>query len=274
MQNTNNIEKEKLTEVKMNYHKISLYILLIASLLLILVTVYKIFFSNNSPDILNKKKEVIISVETTTANIVSESEKEEKVFQDSNNLYTVSYEYPKNNEIVKNKIENYFKGWLEENSPDATELSQMNPEMKYSFTATYKVTSSANTKSYIYEIYSFTGGAHGGLTLLPITFDQEGNEINIEKILPAKSLKKVSEIAFVQLQKLRKDKLFAQKLTSKEVSDILKDTSMIKEGTNPVRDNYSTAWLDAEDVVIYFGQYQIASYAEGDFEIRIPVKDL
>ncbi|MDD3520749.1 MAG: RsiV family protein, partial [Actinomycetota bacterium] len=49
---------------------------------------------------------------------------------------------------------------------------------------------------------------------------------------------------------------------------------MFEEGTAPVYENYSNFVLLQNDIVIIFGQYQIAPYAAGMFGVRIPYEEL
>jgi hypothetical protein len=271
-----NTENKQDTEV--NFHKISIALFLFSTFLLISVLVYKLFIQKNNNEY-TKVEEIKLATNTinttaSTSDVFKNFETEKERIESKKDWYTASYEYPKGNEFIKNKIENVFKDWIKENEGDIPGLKKINPNPEYTFAAKYKTGSSSTTKSYIYDVYSFTGGAHGGISLLPYTFSADGKELSIESILPTNRLQKVSQIAFVEIQKQRKNKLFEQKLTSKEVSESLKDTSWVKEGTAPTRDNYNTVWLEGDVFVIYFGQYQVASYAEGDFEVRIPISEI
>ena len=55
--------------------------------------------------------------------------------------------------------------------------------------------------------------------------------------------------------------------------DIVPD-EIFEEGTEPVYENYSNFVLLQNDIVVIFGQYQIAPYAAGMFGVRIPYEEL
>ena len=63
-------------------------------------------------------------------------------------------------------------------------------------------------------------------------------------------------------------------MSAKDIDESLKDTTWLKEGTNPVRDNYSHVWIDGENIVISFGQYQVGPYVEGVYEVKIPKSEI
>ncbi len=159
------------------------------------------------------------------------------------------------------------------NFEEAKEGLGLNVEgLKYSFTADYKLVTSSSTISYVYEIYTFTGGAHGGTQILPITMNEKLEILSSEQVLPTEKLQKVSELAYQNLITQKKKRLL-EFMSEKEISENLKNDTWFKEGTAPTRDNYSSVWYDGEDLVISFGQYQIGPYAEGMYEVRIPKAD-
>ena len=49
---------------------------------------------------------------------------------------------------------------------------------------------------------------------------------------------------------------------------------MLKEGTQPLTNNYKNILFTNEGLIIYFERYQIAPYYYGDYKITIPYKYL
>ena len=91
--------------------------------------------------------------------------------------------------------------------------------------------------------------------------NQKNELVKVEDILPDNLLEKVSKIAKIEIQKQKKQKM---------PDYIAKDDTFIDEGVKPLRDNYSVVWPEGENIIINFGQYQVGSYAEGIYEVKIP----
>lgn len=210
-------------------------------------------------------------------------EKQDTDFKLDNDYLSVKINLPKDDYVKSQILLNYEK-WKQESGLTATSTRESlmlradSPEMKYAYVADYKIATTTNTISYIYSVYTFTGGAHGSSYKIAFTFDIKGRLLKLEDILPESQLKIVSDIAFKELTKISFSRLkeYADQsmkgLTYEKYLKDIKNTKWIKEGTEPKRENYNTAWLDGNDLVIYFGQYQVWSYAEGDYELRIPIK--
>jgi hypothetical protein len=122
------------------------------------------------------------------------------------------------------------------------------------------------------------GGGCGGIGYIAKTFNKNGREISIEEILPEKDLSKISDLAFNEIQKIRRQRIQISEMSAADKKEMLdnfsKDVSWIKEGTSPKRENYNVVWIDGKDIAIYFSQYQVAAYAEGDFIVKIPASIL
>jgi hypothetical protein len=206
-------------------------------------------------------------------------------FKLENDYLAVKIDLPKNDYVQSQILLNYEK-WKQESGITGTSTRESlmlradSPEMKYSYVADYKVSNSTNTISYTYNIYAFTGGAHGSSYKLAFTFDEDGKLLKTEDILPQDKLKLVADLAFKEISKVSFNRLKEygdQSMKGLTYEDYLKDKKSIKwikEGTEAKRENYNTVWLDGNDMIIYFGQYQVWSYAEGDYELRIPIINL
>jgi uncharacterized protein YxeA len=207
---------------------------------------------------------------------------EKETFKESAEWFDASIEYPRNNQKVRDIIFDQWNGFAKEsrlhdfkNFEEAKNELQLNVEgLKYSFTANYKIATSSDTISYVYEVYTFTGGAHGATDIFPITLNKNLQILKAEDILPEKSLEKVSRLAVDDLLKQKRERMKSYGMTEKDIAESMlensSDTTWIKEGTKPVRDNYSHVWIDGEDIVISFGQYQVGPYVEGIYEVKIP----
>ena len=265
-----------------NSHKkiIIIFLILCLAFFALLYIFIKIYFTSEK---IAKKTE---NLQNNISGILNGGNKtDEKIIylDDNKEWFEQEIQYPKNNQIVKDMIFEDYENFTKEtkvldfkNPAEAQKELNINSDYKYSFLATYEIATSTETKSYIYTIYTFTGGAHGATDIRAITLSDSGNEITLEDILPAKSLERISKIAYTEILKQKKAKL-QNSMTKKEYQEYLnnpENTEWIKEGTAAKRENYSVAWPQGEDVVIYFGQYQVGSYAEGSYTVRIPKSEI
>lgn len=214
-------------------------------------------------------------------------ENKKKVFEESSDWYETKITYPEQNERAANFVFTMWNDFARENQlKKYKNLAEAKKELglnvdgaKYGFTADYKLVegktlTGSSTLAYVYTVYTFTGGAHGSTQIIAFTQDEFGKTIGIEEILPKVKLDKIAKLSYENLLKQRRERMKSFNMTDKEIAESLKDDSWLKEGTAPTRENYSVAWLDGNDIVISFGQYQIASYAEGIFEVRIPADEI
>lgn len=217
-------------------------------------------------------------------------ENKEKTFEEATDWYEVKIKYPEQNAGASDFV---FKQWNDfanefqlksiKDRKDAQEklgLGDM-PEQKYSFSADYKLVEGGtlfgtSTLTYVFTIYNYTGGAHGGTYIAAYTLDEYGKVYSTEEILPTDKLEKINQFVFEEIQKQRKARLSSgdSGLSKSEIDEQLKDDTWVKEGTAPTRENYSVVWPEGSDVVVNFGQYQVASYAEGMYEVKVPKKML
>lgn len=213
------------------------------------------------------------STTTTTATITPVTI---EVYKDSKPWYNVSIEYP-NLPVAKAFIMSKYNSFTEDTKilqvktqPEAKEvLGLMNPDWKYTFNSTISTASSNNTTSYIFETYTFTGGAHGSTDISAITLDTDGKVLPVEEILKTQNLPKIAPIARREILTEKRKRLSAGGIESKDLESILAQDTMVDDGTKPTRENYSVAWIDGDDVVVHFGQYQVGAYAEGMYNVHI-----
>lgn len=121
---------------------------------------------------------------------------------------------------------------------------------------------SARALSLVFEIWTYTGGAHGNLDVIPLNYSLlSGQRLglvdifeNVDKALEIMSSKSRRELA-VRLGGGRVD-------------------SMILEGTEPVTDNFSALALVPGGVRVYFQPYQVAPWAAGTQRVFISLEEL
>jgi hypothetical protein len=139
-----------------------------------------------------------------------------------------------------------------------------NTAVPFDFIANWKpVQLNKRYLSFVINIYSFSGGAHGLNGVNAFNYDMvQKKELTINDFLgnSSQALQELSQIA-------------AQQVTSQlqssgvQIDDIL--TPMIQQGTKPTLDNYNNFNFNYNSLIIYFQQYQVAPGYVGPVTITI-----
>lgn len=172
--------------------------------------------------------------------------------------------------LGRKDVDRDVAGWVEriastfeaELAPRSLELEQQDRppcELMGSYTLTRP---SANALSIVFEIWTYTGGAHGNLDVIPLTYSLiSGQRLglvdifeNVDKALEIMSDASRKELA-IRLGGGRED-------------------SMIHDGTVPVAENFSALALVPGGVRVYFQPYQVAPWAAGAQRVFIPLEKL
>lgn len=238
---------------------------------LFLLVLFSIYFSYNKFNTPVQKKEIKDSPFSILLKNATDT------FTESTEWYETSIHYPKNNTKIRDQIFQLYADFSKEteikkytNLAEAKEGLQINVEgLKYSFTADFKIATSTNSITYIYQIYTFTGGAHGATQIFPITENEKQEIVTASQILPDDKLLKVSKLAESNIRIQKKERMKSFGMSDKDITESLKSDTFIKEGTKPIRENYNSVWLEGDNLVISFGQYQVGPYAEGIYEVKL-----
>ncbi|NPA36254.1 MAG: DUF3298 and DUF4163 domain-containing protein [Chlorobi bacterium] len=125
--------------------------------------------------------------------------------------------------------------------------------MKYEMTVKYEeYFARPGVLSVVFNIYQFTGGAHGNNFIVSLVFDTENN-----KILKLSDFVKAGE--FTKLRSFVRDKL----------KDNLEYDESVDEGTATPEDFSAFAVTD-DKLIFWFSPYQVASYADGLQRVEVP----
>lgn len=205
-----------------------------------------------------------------------------KLMTEEKDWYSLKLEYPENNMTVSDAIFSDLNAFANEfylkrykNFEEAAkELGLSSKDMKYTYSGEYETKESKDYFTYVYTIYTFTGGAHGSTIIKPITVGGNGAIVDVETILPLKNLEKISKLAEVEIWKQKKERMKEGGMSDKEINESVKNDTFVKEGVAPIRENYSSVWFDGDNLVISFGQYQVGPYSEGIYEVKIPRSEL
>jgi hypothetical protein len=118
----------------------------------------------------------------------------------------------------------------------------------------------------------FTGGAHPNTYYVTKTYDLgSGKSLNLSDLFTPGSdyLKQLSTLSSAQLI-ANSEYLQGLPADQRESDD---STRWIKEGTAATEDNFRSWGLEGKTLNIYFPPYQVASYAEGEHQVKIPLSE-
>jgi hypothetical protein len=165
-------------------------------------------------------------------------------------------------ELINDEINN-FKEDFKEPSPSGNWKNEL-------YISSDKYKAPGDIESYLLNIYTFTGGAHGGTNIVSKNFDKSKQcEIELSSVFQEDSnyLEVISQKSIKELMKrLVQDDIPAD---SKQLRE-----DWIKEGAAPKEENYRVFTFTPKEIVFHFGQYQVASYADGIQKVKIPLSEI
>ncbi len=144
--------------------------------------------------------------------------------------------------------------------PDFTLPSYMN---NWTLTASYEIYEhSADVASLVYTVGNYTGGAHPNYLYVTYTFDLiDQSRIALEDLF-VRGRDPWTTIAPLVMANL-----------TEQLGDAA-DGTWIESGSGTNPDNYRAFALTEDSLVFYFAPYQVAAYAAGGVEVRLPLDAL
>lgn len=160
---------------------------------------------------------------------------------------------------TSNEIDMWTKGWINDTKVVINEYKKTGYICNYPFQlyAEYSVTENKkDVLSFFIDYYQFTGGAHGITTKRAYTLDRKtGYSLTLDKLFKkGYDYKKVINSEIKSQISKDKEKYF--------------DSGALFKGV----DENTKFYLNGENLVIYYGSYEIAPYASGLPEFNIPLK--
>lgn len=117
--------------------------------------------------------------------------------------------------------------------------------------------------SLVFTHYTFTGGAHPNSSFRTFHFlISDGMNAEIAQLFSARGIRRISDLSINQL----KAKLGGP--------DGMSDGDWIRRGAGPNPANFSRFILQPGSLTVLFDAYQVAAYAAGPQEVRIPIAKL
>lgn len=169
--------------------------------------------------------------------------------QSSQNKYSEMYTF------IKNSKDEFLHDYGNITAEEAATM-QLGSDRKYNYLMSTKVATSTNTVTYIIDVYTYTGGAHGGTGEATFTYDKNGRLVTLNDLFTAPYLDRIVPLARAYfMNKFEHDSSFEDS---------------INEGTAPNMENYAAWYLTDDTITFIFQQYSIGPYVIGIQEFPLP----
>ncbi len=168
---------------------------------------------------------------------------------------------------LKTQVEQFKQdNGLDSLAQEDVQVQGLGGERRYTLQIDYKQYQSTTTISYFFTIYADTLGAHPNVYFKTFVFDQKGSVLRLADVL-VNNPNWLEELSLL----VSNDVLgqMRQRLGQKEVTG-----SVFAEGLAPKEENFQNFLVDGETLVVHIPPYQVAAYAAGAFEVRVPLNGL
>ena len=140
---------------------------------------------------------------------------------------------------------------------DQANQRQARNELMVNYTVSY---ASSRSLTVTYEIWTYTGGIHGNNDIITLSYDVEsGQRLLFEDTIVA------TDIALERLAAYCSNAL-------RQILGADLDEAMLKNGTAPELNNYSSFSLFPAGLRIHFQPYQVAPFAAGAQRVDVPLE--
>ena len=193
-------------------------------------------------------------------NVKAISNNEYKIEEKTNN-YKITVYYPKTdysklNNVINDKIYGYIKEFKEDVNSSDYPINQY-----YSLIILYDSYEYDNYISYIFRIEDYTGGAHPNHRIYTVVYDIKNNEIITIDDLINKNQNILNIFSEISREILKSN----NRITS---------STMLYEGTKPKIQNFQNFVFSKNGIILFFQEYQVAPYSQGEFNVLINYKKL
>ena len=126
----------------------------------------------------------------------------------------------------------------------------------------YTQHSAPKASSFVFTILFDTGGAHPITYFKTFVWGKGGGQVSLDDLLSGGYLARLSTISGTQIR------------ARLEAQSDGEGGAVFEEGFAPDAKNFENFYLDGGDLVILFDPYQVAAYAAGPQEVRIPLSQI
>lgn len=172
--------------------------------------------------------------------------------------YAITAKYPVTQsdvitDVMKTFVTNAITSFKSDTALPVEEAAQYGP---YTMDVSYRNIKNDAADNYLFSSYSDTGGAHGLSSTTTFSFDSDGRQLSLNSLFTDTTKGLATAAVYVQKELLTRE--FA-------------DKAWIEEGAAPLEDNYQRFIVDPSGVTFFFDQYQVAAYAAGLQEVKVPL---
>lgn len=164
---------------------------------------------------------------------------------------------------LKERAERIADAFLKDQAEEASEEDKPDSSGNWEETAFYTVERPGpNVISIVFNIYSYTGGAHGMVVIEALNYDlKTGAPLGLADLFgkPEKALEIMSELTQERLRKSLGE-------------DVEED--MLRDGTAPDAANFSALSLLPNGVAVEFQPYQVGPWAIGQQRVELTLEEL
>ncbi len=163
---------------------------------------------------------------------------------------------------------------LEALTIEDAQIQGLDGERKYALILEYKKYVSTSTVSYAYQVYADTLGAHPNTYYLTYTFAKDGTQLSLGDVLKNNPnwLEELSLVVENDVTAQLKARLADSLPQGDEGVDVT--GAIFPEGLAGTEDNFKNFAIDGDTLLILILPYQVAAYAAGSFEVRIPLSEM
>lgn len=162
---------------------------------------------------------------------------------------------------IDGEIEPWARKLATDFAAEATEAGETRP---WSSELSFEIPrNDGKVLSIVFSHYTYTGGAHPNSSYRTFHFLlPDGYRADIAELFSPRGIRRISDISISQLR---------QEMAG---PDGMSDTDWIKRGAGPNARNFENFVLTPNELTVLFDAYQVAAYAAGPQEVKIPLSQL
>ena len=184
-------------------------------------------------------------------------------FKEQRKHYLLEVAYPRFGHAA---IDRQIEAWARQMARDFVESAKdaVGDPNPWGMELSYDVQRNDNVMAVVvFTYYLNTGGAHPNSSFQTFNFfKSDGQQVEFAELFTGKGIRRISDISIARLKR---------DLTG---PDSMSDLDWIKKGAGPNARNFSAFAMLPRQLAIYFDPYQVAAYAAGPQEVRIPLSQL
>lgn len=220
----------------------------ILALFLFLVLIISTYFVTTTTDEYIVKANENIEINTSIKEINKEEEK-----------YIIKAYIPETHiKELNSKIEETYNDIISKFEKNVQDLKLLEDNRKFSLNVNFTEYTYNNYISFLITYSCDYGGAHPDIDVVTVNYNKKDKEfVDINKLIE-KNKEILSVFSNISYESLK------DKIEEKE------DSNMLKQGTSPIKNNFTKFVFSKDGIILFFSNYSIAPYYLGNFEVKIP----